>query len=81
MEQRKLTDLTLTAGVIAVVGMLLGNFIWVPYLRIIACAAVVLLTLFNLTKWSKMRKIDLLLNILWLLWAGWSIIYLVMNRL
>ena len=81
MEQRKLTDLTLTAGVIAVVGMLLGNFIWVPYLRIIACAAVVLLTLFYLTTWSKMRKIDLLLNILWLLWAGWSIIYLVMNRL
>ena len=33
MEQKKLTDLTLMAGVIAIVGVLLGNFIWVPYLR------------------------------------------------
>lgn len=81
MEQKKLTDLTLAAGVIAVVGIVLGNFIWVPYLRIIFCAVVVLLTLFNLTKWNKMRKIDLLLNILWFLWAGWSVIYLVMHRI
>ena len=35
MEQKQLTNLTLTAGVIAVIGMVLGNFIWVPYLRII----------------------------------------------
>ena len=81
MEKKKLTDLTLTAGVIAVIGMLLGNIIWVPYLRIIFCAIVVLLTLFNLTQLKNLRKMDLLLNVLWFLWAGWSIIYLVMNRL
>lgn len=81
MEQRKLTDLTLTAGVIAVLGVLLGNYIWVPYLRIIACGIVVIITLFNLTQWKQLRKIDLLLNILWFLWAGWSVIYLIMNRL
>lgn len=81
MEQRKLTDFTLTAGVIAVLGVLLGNYIWVPYLRIIACAIVVIITLFNLTQWKQLRKIDLLLNILWFLWAGWSVIYLIMNRL
>lgn len=80
MEQKQLTNLTLTAGVIAVIGMVLGNFIWVPYLRIVFCAAVVLLTLFNLTKWKNMRKIDLLLNILWFLWAGWSIYYLITYR-
>ena len=81
MEQRKLTDLTLTAGVIAVIGMLLGNFIWVPYLRIIFCAVVVILTLYNMTQWKNLRKIDLLWNFLWFLWAGWSVIYLIMNRL
>lgn len=81
MEQKKLTNLTLTAGVIAVIGMLLGNFIWVPYLRIVFCAVVVILTLFNMTQMKSMRKIDLLLNFLWFLWAGWSVIYLIMNRL
>lgn len=81
MEQKQLTNLTLTAGVIAVIGMLLGNFIWVPYLRIIFCAVVVILTLYNMTQWKNQRKIDLLLNFLWFLWAGWSVIYLVMNRL
>ena len=81
MEQKQLTNLTLTAGVIAVIGMLLGNFIWVPYLRIIFCAVVVILTLYNMTQWKNLRKIDLLLNLLWFLWAGWSVIYLVMNRL
>ena len=81
MEQKKLTNLTLTAGVIAVIGMLLGNFIWVPYLRIVFCAVVVILTLFNMTQMKNMRKIDLLLNFLWFLWAGWSVIYLIMNRL
>lgn len=81
MEQKQLTNLTLTAGVIAVVGMLLGNIIWVPYLRIIFCAVVVILTLYNMTQWKNLRKIDLLLNFLWFLWAGWSVIYLVMNRL
>lgn len=80
MEQKKLTDLTLTAGVIAVIGMLLGNYVWVPYLRIIFCAIVVLLTLFNLTHLKRLRKMDLLLNILWFLWAGWSVIFLLMNR-
>ena len=81
MEQKQLTNLTLTAGVIAVIGMLLGNFIWVPYLRIIFCAVVVILTLYNMTQWKNLRKIDLFLNFLWFLWAGWSVIYLVMNRL
>jgi hypothetical protein len=81
MEQKQLTNLTLTAGVIAVIGMLLGNFIWVPYLRIIFCAVVVILTLYNMTQWKNLRKIDLLLNFLWFLWAGCSVIYLVMNRL
>ncbi len=81
MEQKQLTNLTLTAGVIAVIGMLLGNFIWVPYLRIIFCTVVVILTLYNMTQWKNLRKIDLLLNFLWFLWAGWSVIYLVMNRL
>ena len=81
MEQKQLTNLTLTAGVIAVIGMLLGNFIWVPYLSIIFCAVVVILTLYNMTQWKNLRKIDLLLNFLWFLWAGWSVIYLVMNRL
>ena len=81
MEQKQLTNLTLTAGVIAVIGMLLGNFIWVPYLRIIFCAVVVILTLYNMTQWKNLRKIDLLLNFLWFLWAGWRVIYLVMNRL
>ena len=81
MEQKQLTNLTLTAGVIAVIGMLLGNFIWVPYLRIIFCAVVVILTLYNMTQWKNLRKIYLLLNFLWFLWAGWSVIYLVMNRL
>ena len=81
MEQKQLTNLTLTAGVIAVIGMLLGNFIWVPYPRIIFCAVVVILTLYNMTQWKNLRKIDLLLNFLWFLWAGWSVIYLVMNRL
>ena len=69
MEQKQLTNLTLTAGVIAV------------YLRIIFCAVVVILTLYNMTQWKNLRKIDLLLNFLWFLWAGWSVIYLVMNRL
>lgn len=81
MEQKQLTNLTLTAGVIAVIGMLLGNFIWVPYLRIIFCAVVVILTLYNMIQWKNLRKIDLFLNFLWFLWAGWSVIYLVMNRL
>ena len=81
MEQKQLTNLTLTAGVIAVIGMLLGNFIWVPYLRIIFCAVVVILTLYNMTQWKNLRKIDLLLNFLWFLWAGWRVIDLIMNRL
>ena len=80
MEQKQLTNLTLTAGVIAVIGMLLGNFIWVPYLRIIFCAVVVILTLYNMTQWKNLKKIDLLLNILWFLWAGWSIYYLITYR-
>jgi hypothetical protein len=80
MEQKQLTNLTLTAGVIAVIGMLLGNFIWVPYLRIIFCAVVVILTLYNMTQWKNLRKIDLLLNFLWFLWAGWSIYYLITYR-
>lgn len=79
MEQRQLTNLTLTANVIGLVGILLSYFIWVPYLRIIVCAVVVLLALFILTKWRKLKKIDLLLNIFWILWAGCSI-YLVMKR-
>ena len=81
MEQKTLTNRTLTAGVIAVLGMLLGNYIWIPFLRIIFCAVVVIITLMNMIHWKKMRKIDLLLNILWFLWAGWSVIFLVMNRL
>ena len=80
MEQRQLTNLTLTANVIGLVGILLSYFIRVPYLRIIVCAVVMLLVLFNLTKWSKLRKIDLLLNILWVLYAGWNI-YNVMNQI
>lgn len=80
MEQRQLNNLTLTANVIGLVGILLSYFIWVPYLRIIVCAVVMLLVLFNLTKWSKLRKIDLLLNILWVLYAGWNI-YNVMNQI
>lgn len=80
MEQRQLANLTLTANVFGLVGILLSYFIWVPYLRNIVCALVLLLVLFNLTKWSKLRKIDLLLNILWVLYAGWNIIYLLMYR-
>ena len=33
MEQKKLTNLTLTAAIIAVLGVFLGSYIWVPYLR------------------------------------------------
>ena len=30
MEQKKLTKLTLTAAIIAVLGVFLGSYIWVP---------------------------------------------------
>ena len=81
MEQKKLTNLTLTAAIIAVLGVFLGSYSWVPYLRIICCAIVAIITIINLTQWKNLRKIDLVLNIVWLLWAGWSIFYLVSNRL
>jgi hypothetical protein len=81
MEQKKLTNLTLTAAIIAVLGVFLGSYIWVPYFRIICCAIVAIITIINLIQWKNLRKIDLVLNIVWLLWAGWSIFYLVSNRL
>ena len=37
MEQKQLTNLTLTAGVIAVIGMLLGNFI-LPQNYLLRCS-------------------------------------------